>query len=75
MPFYPPRRCHARDNVPLFSYIGQTQPQNLGRILFFCCPAVAELEASKSPDARVRRLFVDPLGRHALLTLQVGPPA
>ena len=36
-----------------------------------CC-AVAELEASKAPDARVRRLFVDPLGRHALLTLQSG---
>ncbi|EFN52342.1 hypothetical protein CHLNCDRAFT_139164 [Chlorella variabilis] len=34
--------------------------------------AVAELEASKSPEARVRRLFVDPLGRHALLTLQTG---
>lgn len=34
--------------------------------------AVAELEASKSSDARVRRLFVDPLGRHALLTLQTS---
>ena len=33
---------------------------------------MAELEASKSPEARVRRLFVDPLGRHALLTLQTG---
>lgn len=42
------------------------------RLLFHSCPAVAELEASKSPDARVRRLFVDPLARHALLTLQTG---
>lgn len=31
---------------------------------------VVELEATKSSDARVRRLFVDPLGRHALLALQ-----
>lgn len=31
-----------------------------------------ELEASKAGDAHVRRLFVDPLGRHALLTLAVG---
>lgn len=34
--------------------------------------AVAELEASKSADSRVRRLFVDPLGRHALLSVQSG---
>ncbi len=34
--------------------------------------AVVELEAARSPDARVRRLFVDPLGRHALLSLQTG---
>lgn len=27
---------------------------------------------AKGPDARVRRLFVDPLGRHALLSLQTG---
>ncbi|KAL4423908.1 hypothetical protein ABPG75_001209 [Micractinium tetrahymenae] len=33
---------------------------------------VAELEASRNADTRVRRLFVDPLGRHALLTLQTG---
>lgn len=33
---------------------------------------VAELEASRSSDARVRRLFVDPLGRHALLTMQIS---
>lgn len=33
---------------------------------------VAELEASRNADSRVRRLFVDPLGRHALLTLQTG---
>lgn len=37
-----------------------------------CPPAVAELEASRSGDARIRRLFVDPLGQHALLTLQTG---
>ena len=34
--------------------------------------AVAELELSRSPDARVRRLFVDPLGLHALVTVQTG---
>ncbi|KAI3432414.1 hypothetical protein D9Q98_003968 [Chlorella vulgaris] len=34
--------------------------------------SVAELEASKSADSRVRRLFVDPLGRHALLSVQSG---
>ena len=33
---------------------------------------MVELEASRSPEARVRRLFVDPLGRHALLSLQTG---
>lgn len=33
---------------------------------------VLELEASRSPEARVRRLFVDPSGRHALLSLQTG---
>ncbi len=33
---------------------------------------MAELEASRNADTRVRRLFVDPLGRHALLTLQTG---
>lgn len=40
----------------------------------FACPppAVAELEASRSPDVRVRRLFADPLGRHVLLSVQSG---
>lgn len=33
---------------------------------------VAEIEASRSPDARVRRLFVDPLGAHALVSVQTG---
>jgi hypothetical protein len=34
--------------------------------------AVSELELTKSPDARVRRLFVDPLGLHALVTVATG---
>jgi len=34
--------------------------------------SVAEIELSKSPEARVRRLFVDPLGVHVLVTLQIG---
>lgn len=33
---------------------------------------MVELEASKSPEARIRRLFVDPTARHALVTLQTG---
>ena len=33
---------------------------------------VAELELTKSQDARVRRMFVDPLGLHVLITLQSG---
>ena len=33
---------------------------------------MTELEVAKAPDARIRRLFVDPLGLHALLTLQTG---
>lgn len=33
---------------------------------------MVELEASRAPDARIRRIFVDPLGRHALLTIQMG---
>lgn len=35
-------------------------------------PTVAELEVSKAADARIRRLFVDPLGLHHLLVLQSG---
>ena len=33
---------------------------------------MAELETAKGPDAHVRRMFVDPLGCHVLLTLQSG---
>lgn len=33
---------------------------------------VSELELSKSQDARIRRLFVDPLGIHALVIMQTG---
>ncbi|KAL4539605.1 hypothetical protein Ndes2437B_g02032 [Nannochloris sp. 'desiccata'] len=33
---------------------------------------IAELELTKSPETRVRRMFIDPLGLHALITLQTG---
>lgn len=33
---------------------------------------VGELELSRTPDARVQALFVDPLGLHALVVMQVG---
>lgn len=33
--------------------------------------AISELELSKLPESRVRRMFVDPLGLHVLVSLQV----
>ncbi len=42
----------------------------------WCCHphanAVSELEVAKSADARIRRLFADPLGLHHLLVIQAG---
>jgi vacuolar protein sorting-associated protein 18 len=35
-------------------------------------PPAIEMELSKHPEARVRRLFVDPLGLHALVAVQTG---